>query len=158
MLPGSSIKPFIYACAFENGLNPSTIFIDGPIIFDDDKLEGIWRPRNNSGEFYGPIRLRESLIQSLNIVSIKLVQSLGLTKTLDCFKKYKFQDEMLINDLSIALGTGTLNPLISATQYSSFINSGKHQKIAYIDRIEDVNGQIILDPNNNYSKKVKDFK
>ena len=158
LLPGSSIKPFIYACAFENGLNPSTIFIDGPIIFDDDKLEGIWRPRNNSGEFYGPIRLRESLIQSLNIVSIKLVQSLGLTKTLDCFKKYKFQDEMLINDLSIALGTGTLNPLISATQYSSFINSGKHQKIAYIDRIEDVNGKIILDPNNNYSKKVKDFK
>ena len=158
LLPGSSIKPFIYACAFENGLNPSTIFIDGPIIFDDDKLEGIWRPRNNSGEFYGPIRLRESLIQSLNIVSIKLVQSMGLTKTLDCFKKYKFQDEMLINDLSIALGTGTLNPLISATQYSSFINSGKHQKIAYIDRIEDVNGQIILDPNNNYSKKVKDFK
>ena len=158
LLPGSSIKPFIYACAFENGLNPSTIFIDGPIIFDDDKLEGIWRPRNNTGEFYGPIRLRESLIQSLNIVSIKLVQSLGLTKTLDCFKKYKFQDEMLINDLSIALGTGTLNPLISATQYSSFINSGKHQKIAYIDRIEDVNGQIILDPNNNYSKKVKDFK
>ena len=158
LLPGSSIKPFIYACAFENGLNPSTIFIDGPIIFDDDKLESIWRPRNNSGEFYGPIRLRESLIQSLNIVSIKLVQSLGLAKTLDCFKKYKFQDEMLINDLSIALGTGTLNPLISATQYSSFINSGKHQKIAYIDRIEDVNGQIILDPNNNYSKKVKDFK
>ena len=158
LLPGSSIKPFIYACAFENGLNPSTIFIDGPIIFDDAKLEGIWRPRNNSGEFYGPIRLRESLIQSLNIVSIKLVQFLGLTKTLDCFNKYKFQDEMLINDLSIALGTGTLNPLISATQYSSFINNGKHQKISYIDRIEDINGQIIFDPSNNYSKKVKDFK
>ena len=157
LLPGSSIKPFIYACAFENGLNPSTIFIDGPIIFDDDKLESIWRPRNNSGEFYGPIRLRESLIQSLNIVSIKLVQSIGLAKTLDCFKKYKFQDEMLINDLSIALGTGSLNPLISATQYSSFINDGKHQKITYIDRIEDVNGQIIFDPNNNYSKKVKNF-
>ena len=157
LLPGSSIKPFIYACAFENGLNPSTIFIDGPIIFDDDKLESIWRPRNNSGEFYGPIRLRESLIQSLNIVSIKLVQSIGLTKTLDCFKKYKFQDEMLINDLSIALGTGTLNPLISATQYSSFINDGKHQKITYIDRIEDVNGEIILDPNNNYSKTIKNF-
>ena len=158
LLPGSSIKPFIYACAFENGLNPSTIFIDGPIIFDDDKLESIWRPRNNSGVFYGPIRLRESLIQSLNIVSIKLVQSIGLTKTLDCLKKYKFQDEMLINDLSIALGTGTLNPLISATHYSSFINEGKHQKITYIDRIEDVNGQIILDPNNNYSKKVKNFR
>ena len=158
LLPGSSIKPFIYACAFENGLNPSTIFIDGPIIFDDEKLESIWRPRNNSGQFYGPIRLRESLIQSLNIVSIKLVQSLGLSKTLECFEKYKFQEEMLINDLSIALGTGTLNPLIAATQYASLINNGKRQNIAYVDRIEDINGQIILDPSNKYSKKIKNFK
>ena len=86
LLPGSSIKPFIYACAFENKLNPSSIFIDGPIIFEDSKLEGVWRPRNNSGEFLGPIRLREALKQSLNIVSIKIVQSLGLEKVLDCFK------------------------------------------------------------------------
>ena len=157
LLPGSSIKPFIYACAFENGLNPSSIFIDGPIIFDDDKLESIWRPRNNSGEFYGPIRLRESLIQSLNIVSIKLVQSIGLPKTIKCFQKYQFDDEMLINDLSIALGTGTLNPLKAATQFSSIINNGKHQKVSYIDRIEDINGKIIFDPQNKYSKKVKDF-
>ena len=157
LLPGSSIKPFIYACAFENGLNPSSIFIDGPIIFDDDKLESIWRPRNNSGQFYGPIRLRESLIQSLNIVSIKLVQSLGLSKTIACFEKYQFDDEMLTNDLSIALGTGTINPLKAATQYSLIINNGKHQKVSYIDRIEDINGKIILDPQNNYSTKVEDL-
>ena len=157
LLPGSSIKPFIYACAFENGLNPSSIFIDGPIIFDDDKLESIWRPRNNSGEFYGPIRLRESLIQSLNIVSIKLVQSLGLPKTIECFQKYQFDNQMLTNDLSIALGTGTLNPLKAATQYSLIINNGKHQEISYIDRIEDINGKIILDPQEKYSKKVDDF-
>ena len=157
LLPGSSIKPFIYACAFENGLNPSSIFIDGPIIFDDDKLESIWRPRNNSGEFYGPIRLRESLIQSLNIVSIKLVQSLGLPKTIKCFQKYQFDDQMLTNDLSIALGTGTLNPLKAATQYSSIINNGKHQKVTYIDRIEDINGKIIFDPQDKYAKKVEDF-
>lgn len=157
LLPGSSIKPFIYACAFENGLNPSSIFIDGPIIFDDDKLESIWRPRNNSGEFYGPIRLRESLIQSLNIVSIKLVQSLGLSKTIKCFQKYQFDDQMLTNDLSIALGTGTLNPLKAATQYSSIINNGKHQKVSYIDRIEDINGKIIFDPQDKYAKKVEDF-
>ena len=157
LLPGSSIKPFIYACAFENGLNPSSIFIDGPIIFDDDKLESIWRPRNNSGEFYGPIRLRESLIQSLNIVSIKLVQSLGLPKTIKCFQKYQFDDQMLTNDLSIALGTGTLNPLKAATQYSSIINNGKHQKVSYIDRIEDINGKIIFDPQDKYAKKVEDF-
>ena len=157
LLPGSSIKPFIYGCAFENELNPSSIFIDGPIIFEDKKLEGIWRPRNNSGEFLGPIRLREALIQSLNIVSIKIVQSLGLEKVLDCFKKYNFDDQMLINDLSIALGTGTINPLKAAENYSILINEGQSNKIFYIDRVEDIDGNIIFDPEKRYAKKVNSF-
>jgi len=154
LLPGSSIKPFIYGCAFENELNPSSIFIDGPIIFEDKKLEGIWRPRNNSGEFLGPIRLREALIQSLNIVSIKIVQSLGLEKVLDCFKKYNFDEQMLINDLSIALGTGTINPFKAAENYSILINKGKSNEIFYIDRVEDIDGNIIFDPKKRYAKKV----
>ena len=154
LLPGSSIKPFIYGCAFENELNPSSIFIDGPIIFEDKKLEGIWRPRNNSGEFLGPIRLREALIQSLNIVSIKIVQSLGLEKVLDCFKKYNFDEQMLINDLSIALGTGTINPFKAAENYSILINKGESNEIFYIDRVEDVDGNIIFDPKKRYAKKV----
>ena len=157
LLPGSSIKPFIYGCAFENELNPSSIFIDGPIIFEDKKLEGIWRPRNNSGEFLGPIRLREALIQSLNIVSIKIVQSLGLEKILDCFKKYNFDNQMLINDLSIALGTGTINPLKAAENYSILINEGQSNKVFYIDRVEDIDGNIIFDPEKRYAKKVNSF-
>jgi len=157
LLPGSSIKPFIYGCAFENELNPSSIFIDGPIIFEDKKLEGIWRPRNNSGEFLGPIRLREALIQSLNIVSIKIVQSLGLEKVLDCFKKYNFDNQMLINDLSIALGTGTINPLKAAENYSILINEGQSNKVFYIDRVEDIDGNIIFDPKKRYAKKVNSF-
>ncbi len=157
LLPGSSIKPFIYGCAFENELNPSSIFIDGPIIFEDKKLEGIWRPRNNSGEFLGPIRLREALIQSLNIVSIKIVQSLGLEKVLDCFKKYNFDDQMLINDLSVALGTGTINPLKAAENYSILINKGQSNDIFYIDRVEDIDGNIIFDPEKRYAKKVNSF-
>ena len=157
LLPGSSIKPFIYGCAFENELNPSSIFIDGPIIFEDKKLEGIWRPRNNSGEFLGPIRLREALIQSLNIVSIKIVQSLGLEKVLDCFKKYNFDNQMLINDLSIALGTGTINPLKAAENYSILINEGQSNKVFYIDRVEDIDGNIIFDPEKRYAKKVNSF-
>ena len=157
LLPGSSIKPFIYACAFENKLNPSSIFIDGPIIFEDSRLEGIWRPRNNSGEFLGPIRLREALIQSLNIVSIKIVQSLGLEKVLDCFKKYNFDEQMLTNDLSIALGTGTINPFKAAENYSMLINQGQANKIYYIDRVEDIDGNIIFDPEKKYAKKVSSF-
>ena len=157
LLPGSSIKPFIYGCAFENKLNPSSIFIDGPIIFEDSRLEGIWRPRNNSGEFLGPIRLREALIQSLNIVSIKIVQSLGLEKVLDCFKKYNFDEQMLTNDLSIALGTGTINPFKAAENYSMLINQGQANKIYYIERVEDIDGNIIFDPEKKYAKKVSSF-
>ena len=157
LLPGSSIKPFIYGCAFENELNPSSIFIDGPIIFEDSKLEGIWRPRNNSGEFYGPIRLREALIQSLNLVSIKLVQSIGLKDTLNCFKKYNFDEQMLTNDLSIALGTGTINPFKAAQQFSMLVNNGQISKITYIDRIEDINGNIIYDPQKKYSTKYETY-
>ena len=157
LLPGSSIKPFIYGCAFENKLNPSSVFIDGPIIFEDSKLEGIWRPRNNSGEFLGPIRLREALKQSLNIVSIKIVQSLGLEKVLDCFKKYNFDEQMLTNDLSIALGTGTINPFKSAENYSMLINKGQINKIFYLDRVEDIDGNIIFDPEKKYAKKINDF-
>ena len=151
LLPGSSIKPFIYACAFENKLNPSSI------IFEDSKLEGVWRPRNNSGEFLGPIRLREALKQSLNIVSIKIVQSLGLEKVLDCFKKYNFDEQMLTNDLSIALGTGTINPYKSAENYSMLINQGQKNKIFYLDRVEDIDGNIIFDPEKKYAKKINDF-
>ena len=157
LLPGSSIKPFIYGCAFENGLNPSSIFIDGPIIFEDSMLEGIWRPRNNSGEFYGPIRLREALIQSLNLVSIKLVQSIGLKDTLNCFKKYNFDEQMLTNDLSIALGTGTINPFKAAQQFSMLVNNGQISEITYIDRIEDINGNIIYDPQKKYSTKYETY-
>ena len=157
LLPGSSIKPFIYGCAFENELNPSSIFIDGPIIFEDSKLEGIWRPRNNSGEFYGPIRLREALIQSLNLVSIKLVQSIGLKDTLNCFKKYNFDEQMLTNDLSIALGTGTINPFKAAQQFSMLVNNGQISEITYIDRIEDINGNIIYDPQKKYSTKYETY-
>ena len=157
LLPGSSIKPFIYGCAFENELNPSSIFIDGPIIFEDSKLEGIWRPRNNSGEFYGPIRLREALIQSLNLVSIKLVQSIGLKDTLNCFKKYNFDEQMLTNNLSIALGTGTINPFKAAQQFSMLVNNGQISEITYIDRIEDINGNIIYDPQKKYSTKYETY-
>lgn len=157
LLPGSSIKPFIYGCAFENKLNPSSIFIDGPIIFEDSKLEGIWRPRNNSGEFYGPIRLREALIQSLNLVSIKLVQSIGLKDTLNCFRKYNFDEQMLTNNLSIALGTGTINPFKAAQQFSMLVNNGQISEITYIDRIEDINGNIIYDPQKKYSTKYETY-
>jgi len=156
LLLGSSIKPFIYACAFENGIDPATIFIDGPIAFEDELLEEVWRPRNNSGTFYGPIRLRESLIQSLNLVTIKLVRYIGLDLTLDCLKKYRFANSAMSNNLSVGLGTGSLNPLKYVESYSLLINEGNYKKAKLIDRVENLEGDIIYDPNRNYSKEIID--
>ena len=157
LLLGSSIKPFIYACAFENGINPSSVFIDGPIAFQDELLEEVWRPRNNSGTFYGQIRLRESLIQSLNLVTIKLVRYIGLETTLDCLKKYMFNSSSMTNNLSVGLGTGSSNPLSYVENYALFINSGQFKNAILIDRIENLNGEIIYDPNNNYANEIADF-
>ena len=154
LLLGSSIKPFVYACAFENGVNPASIFIDGPIAFEDELLEEVWRPRNNSGTFYGPIRLRESLIQSLNLVTIKLVRFIGLDATLDCLKKYKFKPSALTNNLSVGLGTGALNPMDYVENYSLLVNEGRFVEAKLIDRIENLEGDIIYDPNKNYAKNI----
>ncbi len=151
LMVGSSIKPFIYACAFENGVNPSSIFLDGPVTLQDDLLEEAWRPKNNSGEFLGPVRLRESLVDSLNLVSIKLVKHIGLEKILECLKKYNFSETALPDNLSVALGTGTTSPLDFVENYSIFTNQGKIVKSHIIDRVEDINGQIIYDPNGKYS-------
>ena len=157
LLLGSSIKPFIYACAFENGINPSSVFIDGPIAFQDELLEEVWRPRNNSGTFYGQIRLRESLIQSLNLVTIKLVRYIGLKTTLDCLKKYMFTSSSMTNNLSVGLGTGSSNPLSYVENYALLINSGEFKNAILIDRVENLDGEIIYDPNNNYANEIEDF-
>ena len=157
LLLGSSIKPFIYACAFENGINPSSVFIDGPIAFQDELLEEVWRPRNNSGTFYGQIRLRESLINSLNLVTIKLVRYIGLETTLDCLKKYMFKSSSMTNNLSVGLGTGSSNPLSYVENYALLINSGEYKNAILIDRVENLDGEIIYDPNNNYANEIEDF-
>ena len=75
---GSSFKPFIYASAFANGYKASDKINDAPIIFEDSNLESSWRPENYTGKFYGPIRLREALVQSVNLVSIKLLREMGI--------------------------------------------------------------------------------
>ena len=117
---GSNFKPFLYAAAFENGFNPASIIIDSPLVFEDENLEEIWRPRNASGKFYGPTRLREALVQSRNIVSIKLLQEVSIKSTKNSLEKYGFFKEELPNDLSLALGSYGASPLKNAEMFSIF--------------------------------------
>ena len=142
LMPGSTIKPFIYSCAFENGLRPATVVVDGPIIVKDELLEDYWRPKNNSGNFHGPVRLRESLIESLNSVSIKLTDMLGFEQMNNCFDKYGFSSSMDIKDLSGALGNGLISPYELAQTFSIFPNSGATVDFFMIEKITNRKGEV----------------
>ena len=142
LMPGSTIKPFIYSCAFENGLRPATVVVDGPIIIKDELLEDYWRPKNNSGNFHGPVRLRESLIESLNSVSIKLTDMLGFEKMNSCFDRYGFSSSMDIKDLSGALGNGLISPYELAQTFSIFPNSGTSVNFFMIEKITNRKGEV----------------
>ena len=132
---GSNFKPFLYAAAFENGFNPASIIIDSPLVFDDQNLEEIWRPRNASGKFYGPTRLREALVQSRNVVSVKLLQEVSIRDAKESLEKFGFYKEELPNDLSLALGSYGASPLKNAELFSIFANGGKKVVPYFIDRI-----------------------
>ena len=153
LMPGSTIKPFIYSCAFENGLRPATVVVDGPIIVKDELLEDYWRPKNNSGNFHGPVRLRESLIESLNSVSIKLTDMLGFEKMNSCFDRYGFSSSMDIKDLSGALGNGLISPYELAQNFSIFPNSGTSVDFFMIEKITNRKGEVYF---HNISKGNKE--
>ena len=132
---GSNFKPFLYAAAFENGFNPASVIVDSPLVFDDQNLEEIWRPRNASGKFYGPTRLREALVQSRNVVSVKLLQEVSIKDAKESLEKFGFYKEELPNDLSLALGSYGVSPLKNAELFSIFANGGKKVVPYFIDRI-----------------------
>ena len=132
---GSNFKPFLYAAAFENGFSPASIIVDSPLVFDDQNLEEIWRPRNASGKFYGPTRLREALVQSRNVVSVKLLQEVSIKDAKESLEKFGFYKEELPNDLSLALGSYGANPMKNAELFSIFANGGKKVVPYFIDRI-----------------------
>ncbi len=141
---GSSFKPFIYSAALNNGYNLSTLVNDAPVVFEDDNLETAWRPQNYTGEFYGPISIREALTKSVNIVSIKLLRELGIEKSHNYLEKFGFKKSRLPNDLSLALGSGNFSPLEMARAYSVITNNGFVPDIYFIERIEDRFGNIIF--------------
>ena len=145
---GSSFKPFIYSSSIANGYNLSTLINDAPIIFEDENLESAWRPENYTGEFYGPISLRDALIKSVNIVSIKLLRELGIEKSHDYLEKFGFEKSRLPKDLSLALGSGNFSPIEMVRAYSVIANGGYISNIHFIDKIVDREGKIIFSQKN----------
>ena len=131
----------------------STLINDAPISFEDKNLESVWRPQNYTGEFYGPISIREALTKSVNIVSIKILRELGISKAHNHLKNFGFKETRLPNDLSLALGSGNFSSAEMVRAYSVIANTGLISNLHYIDRIEDRYGNTIFSHNDyNQSK------
>ena len=139
---GSNLKPFIYAAAIENGFTAASLINDAPIVFSDQQLESDWRPQNSGGTFSGPTTLREALYKSKNLVSIRLLEELGIHKAITYLERFNFNERALPNDLSLALGSYAMTPLQLATAYSSIANGGFKVTPFLVDEIIDRNGKV----------------
>ncbi len=146
--PGSAFKPFIYSAALENGFTAASVVNDAPVVFEDEALETTWRPDNYSGRFHGPTRLREALINSRNLVSIRVLRSMGVGAAIRHVRAFGFDRETLPPDLSLALGSVTLTPVDLASAYTVFANGGFATEPYFVDRILDSRGEpvFVADP------------
>ena len=142
--PGSSFKPFIYSAALNEGLTTATLINDAPIVFDDPSLEDEWRPQNYSQKSFGPTRLRVALTKSRNLVSIRVLNRIGVEAGLDFIERFGFDIDKLPTNLSLALGSGTVTPVEMATGYTVFANGGYRIEPYFLDRIVDSRGEILF--------------
>ena len=145
--PGSSFKPFLYSSALENGFTAASVLPDAPIVIEGSGMETAWRPKNSHGDFGGPMRLREALAQSRNLVSIRLLRQVGIDYAMNYVTRFGFQKDTLPNNLTMALGTMQIAPIDLAAAYATFANGGFRVSPYYIDRIEDVSGKVLWQAN-----------
>lgn len=139
--PGSGFKPFIYSAALDHGMTPASIILDAPLV--DEAAEGGWRPQNDNQEWGGPTRLREGLVRSLNMVSIRLLRDVGTDTAIEHASRFGFNPDALPNNLTLALGTLSATPLQMATGYAVFANGGFKVEPYLIERIENAAGEVL---------------
>lgn len=142
--PGSSFKPFVYAAALNNGYNLATLINDAPIVVDDPSQPNLWRPHNVNLKFNGPTRLKQALVQSKNLVSIRILDDIGIDYTIDFLTRFGFNKKSLPKALSLALGSLSISPMDLTTAYAVFANGGYKVEPYLIDHITDADGKILL--------------
>ncbi|HKI50920.1 MAG TPA: PBP1A family penicillin-binding protein [Geothermobacteraceae bacterium] len=149
-LPGSAIKPLLYAAALDKGYTPATVILDTPIIYKEVKENGEeteWKPRNYGEKFYGPTSVRTALTKSHNVITIKILEDIGISYAVNYIHKLGINSP-LNRDLTLALGSSAVTPMELATAYTVFANSGIKVAPAYIVRVLDRDGKILesVDP------------
>lgn len=142
--PGSSFKPFLYAAALEHGLTLASVINDAPIVFSNGgDQNSLWRPQNDERKFFGPTRIRVALAHSRNMVSIRLLQDIGIPYAIDFAKRFGFDPAQLPRELSLALGTGSVTPLELMDGFAVFANGGYRVLPYVIDKLENSHGDVL---------------
>tara|TARA_R110000868_G_scaffold380784_1_gene646891 strand:- start:64796 stop:67204 length:2409 start_codon:yes stop_codon:yes gene_type:complete len=141
--PGSGFKPFVYSAALNKGLTLATLVNDAPVVTQATDEVGLWRPQNDTRQFYGPTRLRVGLMKSRNLVSVRLLQEIGISYAITYMKRFGFSDANLPHSLSLALGAGDLTPLQLASGYAVFANGGFLVKPYLISKVTNENGTVV---------------
>ena len=142
--PGSSFKPFIYSAALEKGFTASTVINDAPLFFDaGDTGSQPWEPKNYDGQFDGPMSMRRGLAKSKNMISIRILQSIGTRYAQNWVARFGFDAERHPAYLTMALGAGSVTPMQMATAYAVFANGGYHVNPFLIQKVVDAKGKIL---------------
>lgn len=143
---GSSFKPFVYSAALAKGFTLASIINDAPVVMQDTGENSLWRPRNDTLKFYGPTRLLVGLTKSRNLVSIRLLQDIGIQYTLDYLTRFGFDKNTLPQSLSLALGSASITPLHVASSYAVFANGGYRVSPHFITKITDETNNVVYAP------------
>jgi len=140
--PGSAFKPIVYAAALDMGYTPATVIIDSPIVFQDEEQDFKWKPKNYGEKFYGPTLFRQALAKSRNVITIKILQDIGIDYVIDYAHKLGISAEMN-RDLSIALGSSGVSLLELVNAYSVFNNYGYLVEPCFVTRVLDRDGNLL---------------
>lgn len=143
--PGSSFKPFVYSAALENGFTTARIVYDSPFTEYSADLEAVWKPENYEGRWFGPTRLREALVRSLNSVAVRVILEVGVGNTVRHIRRFGFDEAALPRNASLALGAGGVSPHDLVAGYAVLANGGFRVKPYVIQRIEDAAGEVLYE-------------
>ncbi len=142
--PGSAFKPIVYAAAIDKGYTPATVMIDSPVVFWDKNKQRDWKPKNYARSFHGKILLRNALAKSMNVITIKILQDIGIAYTIDYARNLGITSP-INEDLSIALGSSGVSLLELVNAYTVFNNLGYKITPIFITKIIDRNGDVLED-------------
>lgn len=146
--PGSGFKPFVYSAALADGVTPSSIFLDAPLVFEDGHFEKAYRPRNDSGRYNGPTRLREALYRSINLVTMRVLLEVGVDRVLEHAGRFGFDTQGFPRDTQLAIGGGTMSvtPLDMARGYAVIANGGFAVQPHIVRRVVSRDGTLVFEP------------